>query len=60
MVYIRDRIIGKCLENFEGKLSETICCFNLLFQKRNGAQLLHIYHFQMILRQSSSMNLLLP
>ena len=35
MVYIRDRIIAKHLENLEGKHSETI--YLELFQKRNGA-----------------------
>ena len=42
--------------NLEAKYTETI---SLKLQKRNGAQLLHTDHLQMVIRQSFSMNLLL-
>ena len=56
MIYIRDEITAKRLENLEGKHSEKKLPRTFCFKKRNGAQDLQIDHFQMIIRQTSSMN----
>ena len=58
MVYIRDGIIVKRSKNLEDKHSETICV-ELTVSKKKWCITLHIDRLRLIIRQSSSINLLL-